>query len=619
MNTVQHPYVRNVLRFFAISMIIIIIILMAGVATISVLLTGGTVDYSVVQGRLNLGEYTMAQKTIALNGEWAFFPNVFLQGEQANGNELENPVYYQLPTGKLSPAEAGGTYRLILSGGDWQNAALYIPNLKNPLQVYFDGSRVDSMSIESSERDFLYLNSIFPLDQALENTEEHELLITVNEGEGESALYKRQILLGTQGGIIMRAYVFSSNALMTLGFLSIIMLSGFIFMAMRPGHKMISLLTLFDTMLIFRIIFGMPEISTFFHTLWPQFHLSDRACLSLQLLFLMLGGIVGALLANHLFDPENRVPRYLTVPLPILFGVLAIVMPLNLGLFETMGIPIILTVYFLTFAVVFVQYVVYWKREKGLYAGFQIFKTTYVGLLIFFDIWMMNQKINFMALVYLYIIFFLAHTFIRLYDNNQSYQSVELLNQNLEKTVAERTAELTRANQILAELSTRDPLTGTHNRLYMENVMEQALASSTMESELLHLCMFDLDHFKRVNDLHGHDVGDEQLKYVVNLVSKRMNPNAVLARVGGEEFILFYEGLPSEDVIQDVEMLRRAIEEDAKRDPKHTTASFGLALYREGMTQKDLLKLADRCLYKAKNKGRNRVVYALTQEDEQQV
>ena len=227
-----------------------------------------------------------------------------------------------------------------------------------------------------------------------------------------------------------------------------------------------------------------------------------------------------------------------------------------------------------------------------------------------------GEETHYLIFTYLYIIFFFAHLFIRLYDNNISYQDVERLNQNLEKTVEERTAELMQANQILSELSTRDPLTGTHNRLYMEQVMETTLATPELAANHVYLCMFDLDHFKRINDLHGHDVGDEQLKYVVNLVSGMIAPGAVLARMGGEEFMILYREQSGGEVLKNVEAIRRAIEADAITDPKHTTASFGVAKFRKEMTRKDLLKLSDRCLYKAKHMGRNRVVSALSAEEE---
>ncbi len=619
MNSVKHQSARFLLRVLAISLIVSLILLMAGIAVISVLFLHPVEAFTAVEGRLSLGEYSLAQKPVELKGDWEYYPGVPETGETLAAPLPDAADYRLFPIGTLTQAEETASYRLQLQLKDWQHATLYIPNLKDDVQVYLDGRRVDSLGEVSGGNTSPYLRAVFPLSQIEAGEQSHALVLSVNQEPGGTPLYKRGVILGTQDGISLLMYINAVNAMMIVGFLGIILISGCIFLAMRPEHKMISLLTLFDTMLILRIVFGMPEISIFLQTLWPRFYISDRTCLSLQLFFLMLGGIMGALLANHLFDPEDRIPRYITLPLPAMFGILAIVMPLNLGLFERMGIPLILGVYFLTFGVVFLQYLVYWKREKGFYAAFQIVKTTYVGLLIFYDIWMMNQKTHFIAVVYLYLIFFMAHLFIRLHDNNQSYQSVERLNQNLEKTVQERTAELTRANTILAELSTRDPLTGTHNRLYMETVMERTLASPTAEADLIHLCMFDLDHFKRVNDLHGHDVGDEQLKYVVNLVSSMMGEHAVLARVGGEEFVIFYTGLGSEETLQNVEALRRAVEQDAKRDPKHTTASFGLARYREGMSQKDLLKLADRCLYKAKNKGRNRVVYAFTAEEEARV
>ena len=101
-----------------------------------------------------------------------------------------------------------------------------------------------------------------------------------------------------------------ANTTLVLGLLGILLLSGFIFMTMRPGHKMITLITLFDSMLIFRIVFGLPELSSFMHAIFPSFYISDRACLSLQIFFLMLGGIMGSLLANQLFADSPVVDQH---------------------------------------------------------------------------------------------------------------------------------------------------------------------------------------------------------------------------------------------------------------------------------------------------------------------
>ncbi len=608
------------LRTFSIVMIVITFVLLFFIAWFSLSLTGSGQTVTASGANANLSGYNWADTPIFLNGEWDFYPGVYLEGETAEREELQNPQTSLFPIGSLTTAQGMGTYRLTIHGSFTQVPVLYLPNLKNPVAVYWNGVRQTSLGANSTSGSYNTLDSVFPLVN-LQNTssgQEHELLLSVNQNPGESALYKRWVTLGSMGSVLLLNTLSTSTTTLVLGLLGLLLLSGFIFMAMRPEHTAISLITLFDSMLIFRIIFGLPYLSDFMQAIFPGFILSDEFCLSMQIFFLMMGGVMGALLAKHLFDPYHVIPRYFTLPLPILFGILAVVFPLNLSFLENYGIPIILAVYFITFALVFVQYVVYWKREKGYYAAFQIGKTTYVGLLVFFDILLLRSKTDFLLFTYLYIVFFMAHLFIRLYDNTMSYRDVERLNQNLEQTVAMRTAELTKANHILAELSTRDPLTGAHNRLYMEHVMEDVLAAEPLDN--IYLCMFDLDFFKRINDVYGHDVGDDQLKYVVQLVQQTASPGAALARMGGEEFVLLYTGIGGEKVLQNVQTIRQAVEDSTKDNPKRTTASFGLAKYRPGeMSRKDLLKLADRCLYKAKNLGRNRIVWAFSMEDERDI
>jgi diguanylate cyclase (GGDEF)-like protein len=121
--------------------------------------------------------------------------------------------------------------------------------------------------------------------------------------------------------------------------------------------------------------------------------------------------------------------------------------------------------------------------------------------------------------------------------------------------------------------------------------------------------MFDIDHFKKVNDTYGHDAGDEVLKSLVTMMHKRLRKNDILARWGGEEFIILLSGtnLANAGIFAD-KLIIEVKELDFEKAGK-ITASFGVAEYIMNETSDSLLKRVDEMVYKAKSEGRNCVRY----------
>jgi diguanylate cyclase len=122
--------------------------------------------------------------------------------------------------------------------------------------------------------------------------------------------------------------------------------------------------------------------------------------------------------------------------------------------------------------------------------------------------------------------------------------------------------------------------------------------------------MFDIDHFKRVNDTYGHLTGDSVLRGVASILEKRLRPNDRLGRYGGEEFCAVLPETPAASAARIAEELRALIEEHAFVSDErevHVTISIGGATLREDMHVHDLYRAADEMLYKAKREGRNRV------------
>ncbi|MEZ4439110.1 MAG: GGDEF domain-containing protein [Polyangiaceae bacterium] len=156
-----------------------------------------------------------------------------------------------------------------------------------------------------------------------------------------------------------------------------------------------------------------------------------------------------------------------------------------------------------------------------------------------------------------------------------------------------------------------DGLTQVHNKRYLYEALERELIRGRRHNRHLAVLMFDIDHFKRINDLHGHLAGDFVLKELARIVQSRIRRDEVFARYGGEEFCIILPETMLEGAVELGERLRQQIEEHTfvfQQDRIKATISVGCAvLSDEDRNAGELLKRADERLYEAKNTGRNRV------------
>jgi diguanylate cyclase (GGDEF)-like protein len=170
-----------------------------------------------------------------------------------------------------------------------------------------------------------------------------------------------------------------------------------------------------------------------------------------------------------------------------------------------------------------------------------------------------------------------------------------------------------RVTKQLFEASTRDALMNIYNRRYFDERLASEVAYAHRHEGLLGLLMFDLDHFKRINDTHGHLAGDAVLQAVAKKLSALIRTEDVLARYGGEELAIIARGVPLEGLVILADRLRRAVHDTVtayENLPLRVTVSIGVATISEcdaHATGDLLVALADERLYKAKHAGRNRV------------
>ena len=164
----------------------------------------------------------------------------------------------------------------------------------------------------------------------------------------------------------------------------------------------------------------------------------------------------------------------------------------------------------------------------------------------------------------------------------------------------------------LYDSSMRDPLTRAYNRCYFSNRLKAEMTFAARHKTVLSVLVFDLDHFKKLNDTFGHGAGDAVLKRVVSAVTATLRTEDVLARVGGEEFAVLLRGIGHASAVACAERVRLAVQSSPASEEGetiHATISLGLADSVECGTAQSgkLLELADKRLYKAKAAGRNRV------------
>ena len=165
-------------------------------------------------------------------------------------------------------------------------------------------------------------------------------------------------------------------------------------------------------------------------------------------------------------------------------------------------------------------------------------------------------------------------------------------------------------------MAATDALTGLHNRRGFDEAIAEAIANNHRQDDYISLLIIDIDHFKKVNDNHGHLVGDKVLIGISKILQKQMRGRDYLSRFGGEEFAVILRQTPITGAFTVAESLRKVVEKLRLKHVKtgkqleQVTISIGVASYRKGETMKAYIERCDHALYRAKSLGRNRTVIA---------
>jgi len=176
-----------------------------------------------------------------------------------------------------------------------------------------------------------------------------------------------------------------------------------------------------------------------------------------------------------------------------------------------------------------------------------------------------------------------------------------LLFHNITKIVGEK-------NKIV-KIAEHDALTGIYNRVKLNTLFPDFIYSANRYDKDFSVILFDIDHFKRINDTYGHNVGDSVLVELTHTAKNLLRDSDIFVRWGGEEFIIVLQITSLDDAFKLASRLRENLEEHPFLNVGRVTCSFGVTEFRDGDTQMILLERADEALYKAKSNGRNQVVF----------
>lgn len=191
--------------------------------------------------------------------------------------------------------------------------------------------------------------------------------------------------------------------------------------------------------------------------------------------------------------------------------------------------------------------------------------------------------------------------------------SIALIGANIRQKLMASRVELAEALSRVHALATTDALTGLANRRHMQDLLAEEVKRHRRLGHPLCVALLDLDHFKRINDLHGHQGGDEALRHFARKAREALREIDVLARWGGEEFLLMMPATSPEQAMSGLLRLRQCLAEQAHppgMPDLRITFSAGVALHHLNAAIEHTIDQADKALYQAKAEGRDRVCLA---------
>ncbi len=188
------------------------------------------------------------------------------------------------------------------------------------------------------------------------------------------------------------------------------------------------------------------------------------------------------------------------------------------------------------------------------------------------------------------------------------HDKLSALDPGFRKKIQDLFKSIDESVSVLYEVATHDEKTGLYNHKFFDTLLDMEIEKAKRGQQKLSLIMTDIDFFKKINDTYGHIKADELLKRLADIINKQIRKSDIVARFGGEEFIILLPETNLEKAKKFAERLKKAIHLDITFKKYNLTLSGGITQYKNKDTKKKFKERADKALYRAKDKGRDNFV-----------
>jgi len=187
-------------------------------------------------------------------------------------------------------------------------------------------------------------------------------------------------------------------------------------------------------------------------------------------------------------------------------------------------------------------------------------------------------------------------------------EKLSALDPRFKKKIQDLFASINESVSMLYDAAIHDEKTGLYNNKFFETVLEMELEKAKRKQQKLSMIMTDIDFFKKINDTLGHIKADELLKRLADVIKKQIRKSDIVARFGGEEFVILLPETNLEKAKKFAARLKKAVHSDSMFKKYHLTVSGGISQYKDKEDGKKLKERVDKALYQAKETGRDKFV-----------
>lgn len=572
----------------------------------------------VEDGKVDIVNFdNIVSNPLILNGEWKAYDNIYIENEEMLSQlnkYVDNQYIRKLPEADLNEVSIARTYKLHiygeLSSDDLNYLAVGIPLASDKIRVYLNGKQIESYEPIKSWLGSTLNTQMYLIEDVYDNKAVYQELIISVPQSYMSGLYRRQISISRVNTYLQQMSTIEAVQNFMIGLMVLSILIGLIYIAIHPSYSVLTFMNLYDICKMLYILFLISDLPMMtYNAIFPGYY-GEAFIRGVGIMFYFLAALFLNQLSQVTFDPNKVIHRFFLDVTNVMWVTGAILYLLKPNYFTNKAILATMIIFVVTLVGNFLRVrVCYMEDRLGAYEKFVMVKTMLLGSVVFLDLVTLNvYPRNNALLVTCYSLFFMIHFFVRGFVYRKPFMKLASYNEELEMAVEHRTKELQELNHNLKNLTIRDPLTNAFNRLYFEQNLDRLIEEN---NHTIHLCVFDLDNFKSINDTFGHQVGDDQLIDVIEVAKVYLPEGVIVSRIGGEEFTMLFIDYDDPTTLLNVENVRQELGKRAVVDGR-TTGSFGIAKFVQGDTRKSLFVKADACLYQAKENGKNRIEYVFT-------